>query len=301
MILCLINLIRPGLYNIFLTNLNDYLVDLENFTAITIRNFDSIYNFTARRGNNQQLSHHLIKPSVKYFSISDSPLILSTENNQSLTQWIIPSNLCRNHNYIHNFSFKYFYNIESSKFTTSCLFFSNFNSKHFISINSNNRNHTFTAQFYTSSSLNRDTSSKICNKTTSCYISMIEPFFIKLSLQNNKYFNLSIEMITSNFLNYNQNCNSEIINELEEAKYSNIMKWDKIFNQKCEKPFELFFYKLNLIFQTFLILLFILLILHCFDFINCYSLFGFNSEEQRFFELKDNPIANQVENPIYIQ
>ena len=290
--------VRPGFYHIEIDKDKEYIVDLENSTAFTFRDSNPAFPFTAKRGFLQSLSTNQIKESVQYFSVSESPLILQSDYYQKFTQWILPSTLCRSHNFMHNFGYSFKYSLDSTKFTTSCLFFAKSEMKHYVTLNSNSREHIFTAKFITDESLARGDVDKICTNATVCSVMMNDPFFIRLSMPSNRPFNLSVGITTLHYPLKPSPCSAEVIMELEDAKTSNRTDWEKVNSPICKNIQDEFAQVTEVLVGTFALFILVFIIFWIFGCINIKSLFTSNKQEMRFEDLKEDPHARIVDNPV---
>jgi len=298
MFLFLVSIVKQGFFRFGVNPSKLFSVDLENLTAFTFRETVPNYEFSAKRGFLQQIHPHIFPSEVSYFSTTGTPLVIESQKEQNFSQWIIPSHMCRTHNYLHRFPFFYQYKLDSSKFTSSCLFFNDPDTKHFISLSSNSRNHTFSAHFFTSKSLLSETHAKSCTKASNCIVTMTDPFFIKLTLTENKPFNITVSMKSLHLPAERHNCSAEIIMELEEAVSNPIVKWEKVMAPICSDIYENVpsFFLLTL--ESLCAFMFVLLIL---KFAGCFTIKNAlcsGNEDLRFNELRDNPIATPVINPV---
>ena len=298
MLLFSIFFVRPGFYHFEIDKNKEYIVDLENSTAFTFRDSYPHYPLTAKRGFLQSLSTNVIKEHVQYFSVSESPLILNSDYYQKFTQWILPSTLCRSHNFMHNFGYSFKYSIDSTKFTTSCLFFPQTDMKHYITLNSNSRENVFTAKFITDESLSRSGEEKSCINATVCSVLMTDPFFIRLSIPSNKPINLSVAITTLHYPLKPSACSAEVIMELEDAKTSNRTTWEKVNSPICKNISDEIAQVVELLIEVIGMFILTFIIFWIFGCINVRLLCTCNKQEMRFEGLKEDPHARIVDNPI---
>lgn len=289
--------VRPGFYRIEVSPSKTFIIDLENSTAFTFRESYPHYNFTVKRGFLQSLSTNLLKPHVHHFSVSESPLVIESEVPQTYTQWILPSTLCRSHNFMHNFGYSFKYTLDSTKFTTSCLFFSSAELKHFVTLNSNSRENTFTAKFVTDKSLNEGGYEAECVNATVCSVMMTKPFFIRLSMPPNKPFNLSVGITTTHYPIKPTACSAEVILELEDAKASNRIQWEKVISPECKNVDNEIAEVVEVLIEVIGLFIIVLLLMWMLGFISFRSLCLCNEQDIRFEGLKDDPHARVVNNP----
>lgn len=296
-ILFCLSYVRPGFYHITVHPNQDYVLNAYNSSVFTFRESYPYYTITAKRGYLQNIPKYSIKSNTKYFSCSDSPLVLQSELKQTFLQWIVPSSICNSNGLIHNYGLSYKFGIDSVNSSSHCIFFKETSHKRYITMNTNSRKHLFTAEFYTDDSLNHNEPAKSCVNATVCSVMMSKPFFIRVELSQLQKFNLKVQITTLNISVKQNTCSTEIIHEIDDGSINNITKWKNIrdescisFSQEIGKVQE----SLLEIIGVFLVM-FILLVI--FKFVNIRQFCcGFRSEF-RFDGLANNRHLRELENP----
>lgn len=182
-VLFLIFFIRPGFYRITLFPNKHHTLDLQKSSAFTFRESYPYYSIEASKGYYQNLASYTINSFTRFFSVSDSPLVLKSDLKQSLVQWIMPSSICKSNGIMHHYGLSYKYKMNFTDSEPKCLFFSESSNKKYITFNTNSRQDTFTAEFYTDSSLNKkrlkiscQNDNMLCNDDTAIFCSIIIVF-----------------------------------------------------------------------------------------------------------------------------
>lgn len=255
--------IFPGFYKVTLYENDEYIVKLGNYTSVVFRDNNHFHDFTIRRGYNQKFSGLTVGRNVHHFSASDGSLILRSDIEQYINQWIIPSSLCKYNKYmiIYDYSFKFHFN--TSKYLSSCFFFNRFDTKHHIILYTQDRNHKFIARFFTKHSILHGREEFICSNSTACKVSIGEPFFFKLTVPHSSNFNISAELLTLSRDDNSKYCRVENINELDDIKDYNESMWDKVNLKSCSSFTESISIDKDIMLETTTLFLSVLMFLFC--------------------------------------
>lgn len=217
-----------------------YQLCLSNATMVLFRDSTTQNSLTVQEINEVDINETQLKRTVHHFSTSDHCVSVKSSASEMVSNWILPRDICPHTNIVNVYGYSYKYHLQLPPSKVTCVFFSRVESKHYISLASGNLNSSFTAEFYTSSSLNRmNGSARKCTTTESCSFSAMEPFFVRLTSGSEKIKTLFVSMISLQLPVLYSMCRVETVGKLGEFDINgNRMRSGDVSNEICVNPID---------------------------------------------------------------
>ena len=193
---------------------SDVRLCLDNTTMVGLRQESVQSTLMVSHVNQAEIEDYTLGRDHRYFSVTEQCIELKGNSNEFVNTWMIPPNVCPGQNIVNVYGYSYEYNLKLSSSKVICLFFSSISSRHHINLRAWNSNTSFTAQFYTGTSLT-STGEPVQSVSTSlsCSFSAMEPFFVRLTTGAAKAKRLHVSMVSLHLPTPSMGCRNEEVVE----------------------------------------------------------------------------------------